>query len=392
MLRRTLAILCFVSVFAAVGASAPYLPLYYQSLGMSLDAIGLLAAVVALCALFAAPAWGVLSDAFRGSRWVLPAASLLAAGATAVMAAMTDPVVVALLAVAFWLSFAGVIPLLDSRALETVADDQNRYSRLRAWGSASFVVSAVFVGAMIQNTNLRSLFLVLVSSLVITALIALGLRSQSTQGVLPRFSGVRTVLRSRILLSFLGAALIAWAANSSINAFLSIYLIEIGAAEGLVGLSWAIGAVVEVPLLLAFPFLARRVGVERLVLAGAVLLFLRALSIAVVRDPSLVALTMALHGGGFALLLVGGVTYVARHAPAGAAATAQGVLTGMIVGLAQVIGPGIGGIVANQFGLTSLFLVSAVASLVAIVGLAIALGLRQGVSDTAAARSASELG
>ena len=64
--RRTpkrVAIGLYVTAFAAVGAAAPYLPVYYQSLGLSLDAIGLLAAVAALCALIAAPARGCTSSA-----------------------------------------------------------------------------------------------------------------------------------------------------------------------------------------------------------------------------------------------------------------------------------------------------------------------------------------
>ena len=74
-------------------------------------------------------------------------------------------------------------------------------------------------------------------------------------------------------------------------------------------------------LMVAFPRLAARVGVEALVVLGAAFLLLRALALLVVHDPVLVALTMTMHGAGFALLLVGGVTYVARHAPVGAAAT-----------------------------------------------------------------------
>ena len=389
--QRTLAILCFVAVFAAVGAGAPYLPLYYQSLGMSLEQIGLLAAAVALSALVAAPVWGSVSDALAGSRYVLPAAALLTAAFGAAMAATSNVVIVALLAVSFWLAFAGVGPLLDARALDTVAEDKNRYGRIRAWGSAAFVVSSIFVGSFIENTQLRALFIVLVPSIAVAGLLALGLRSQRSHEPRPNRSAIRSVLANRTLLWFLAAALIAWAANSAINAFLSIYLTSIGAPGGLVGLSWALGAVVEVPLLLAFPLLARRVGLERLVLIGAGLLFLRALAIAVVSDPVLAALTMALHGGGFALLLVGGVTYVARHAPVGASATAQGVLSGVIVGLAQIIGPGFGGLVARQFGLTSLFFAAAVAGAIGVAGLALAFGLRPGAARTPA-DSASELG
>ena len=373
---RVRAIACFVAMYTAVGASAPYLPVYYEALGMPLSAIGLLAAVVAVSSLFASPAWGLIADRLHGTRLVLPAACLIAAALAAALGLATDPSVAALIAVLFWLAYSGVGPVLDARALETVTEDQPRYSRLRAWGSASFVVSTIVVGVLVQASGLRSLFIVLIGGLLVTAVFALGLRPTQIRQHLPRLRGLQHVLRDRVLVSFLGAVLLTWSANSSINAFFSIYLAEIGGAPTLIGVAWAIGAAVEIPLMIVFPQLARRYGVERLIVLGALLLLLRAVTVAVVRDPVLVTLTMLFHGGGFAFLLVGGVTYVARHAPAGAAATAQGVLSGIVFGLASGLGPGLGGVIASATGLNSLFVVSSLVGVIGIVGLVVALGLR----------------
>jgi PPP family 3-phenylpropionic acid transporter len=359
---RFRAIACFVALYSAVGASAPYLPVYYQSLGMSFDVIGLLAAVVSLSTLFAAPAWGIAADRLYRTRVVLPAACLVAAAVALFLGLAVEPAAAALLAVLFWLAYSGVGPLLDARSLEIVAEDQHSYSRLRAWGSGGFVVSVVACGLLIQSAGLRALFIVLVGSLVVSAVLALGLPRGAAKVPLPRLTGLEKVLRSRVLLPFLPAVLIVWSANTAVNAFYSIYLTQIGAPASLVGLSWAIGAVVEIPLMLVFPQLARRFGVAPLVLAGGVLMVLRAAAVALVTDPILVSMTFLIHGAGFALLLVGGVTYVARHAPEGAAATAQGVLAGVAIGLPNGIGPGFGGPLAAAFGLNAMFGVAAVSA------------------------------
>ena len=373
---RVWAIACFVSAYAAVGASAPYLPIYYQSLGMPLDVIGLLGAVVALSTLFAAPAWGLLADRLQRTRLVLPAACVIAGGVAAALGLATEPTSGALLAVLFWLAYAGMGPLLDARALEIVAEDQNRYSRLRAWGSAAFVVSAVVVGVLVQSAGLRALFIVLVGALLVTAILALGLPTTRLRIDLPRFTGLEKLLRNRVLVAFFGTVLIVWTANSAISAFFSIQLTQIGASQSLIGVAWAIGAAVEIPLMIVFPQLTRRVGVEPLLLLGALLLVLRALTITLVHDPLLVTLTMLLHGGGYAFLLVGGVTYVAARAPSGAAATAQGVLAGIATGLAYAIGPGIGGIIASTYGLNAMFGVATIVCAVGMGGLVLALRLR----------------
>ena len=75
---------------------------------------------------------------------------------------------------------------------------------------------------------------------------------------------------------------------------------------------------------------------------------------------------MALHGAAFALVLVGGVTFVSRHAPEATAATAQGILAATVYSVAMIIGPGIGSWVAESFGVPALFTLAWTTSTVAI--------------------------
>jgi len=89
-----------------------------------------------------------------------------------------------------------------------------------------------------------------------------------------------------------------------------------------------------------------------------------------VTDPVLATFTMALHGVAFSLMLVGCVAYVSRHAPSGAAASAQGVLSAMIFGLAMIIGPELGGLLAGGLGLSGMFVVAGVGSAAGVIGLA----------------------
>lgn len=373
--QRAYARAAYLTYFAAIGAMFPYLPLYFRSLGLQLDAVGLLGALSAAGAMLGAPVWGLVADRFHGSRLVLPAAATAAAVSAVVLALAHDTLVVVPVVAVMALAMAGVSPILDARALDAVAEDRHRYGRLRVWGSASFILSVLAVGWLVERNGIASLFIVLVGALLATAIVGLGLGSRSVVPPLPRLEGIRAVMRSPQLPAFLAAALVAWSSSSAINGFLSIYLLEIGAPEALVGVAWALGAVVELPLMVAFPWLAGRFGLERLLLLGAGLLGLRALALLVVQDPLLVTLTMLVHGAGFALLLVGGVTYVSRHAPQGAAATAQGLLSGVVFGMAMIVGPGVGGILARGLGLSGLFIVAAVGSVAALVALGWALGM-----------------
>ena len=123
----------------------------------------------------------------------------------------------------------------------------------------------------------------------------------------------------------------------------------------------------------AYPWLAAHVGAERLLLLGAGAFALRALALLMVSDPVVAAATMGIHGIAFALVLVGGVTFISRHAPEATAATAQAILSATVFSVAMILGPGIGSFVAERAGPAALFAVTSAASLVAIPVLALAI-------------------
>jgi PPP family 3-phenylpropionic acid transporter len=283
---------------------------------------------------------------------------------------------IAMAVIGMSLAFSGLAPTLDARALETVRGNRDRYGRLRAWGSASFIVVVWVTGALIERAGASSMFVLYITALLVLAVVSIPLRGTVNDIRLPRLTGIGVVLRHPPLARFLLAVLLVWSASMGINWYLSIHLLSLGAPGELVGASWAIGALVEIPIMWAYPWLAARVGAERLLIAGAAAFALRALTLAVVSDPLLATLTMALHGVGFGLVLVGGVTYVARHAPPAAAATAQGILSATVFSLALIIGPSVGSFTAAEWGATAMFVLSCVAGLMAIPLLWLAMGQR----------------
>lgn len=374
---RAVGIGLYVFTFAAVGTFAPYIQVFFEELGLPLDAIGLIVSLSALAALIAAPTWGVLADQALGVRGALFAAAVAAALCALGMALATAAVVAALIWILYWLASSGLAPVLDAYALDQVGSDRNRYARFRMWGSASFMVAAVLVGLLIEQTSTRALFVVLVGCLLAAAALAALVPARTRTRVSTRArgrSGLRTVLRTPALMGFIAAAMLVFIASTMVNTFYSIYLVALDAPTALVGSAWALGAIVEVPLMLAFPALATRFGVGRLLVVSALCFLLRAVVVFVASDPLVVVAAMGLHGVAFALMVVGGVTYVASLAPAGHAATAQGVFSGVIFGLAQAIGPAVAGVIAGATSINTMFGIAAVVSGFAVAAVALAVG------------------
>jgi MFS transporter, PPP family, 3-phenylpropionic acid transporter len=358
--------LAYLAMYGAVGASFPYYAVFYESRGLGLATIGLLTSLAAATGLVAAPLWGTVADRFAGSRLVLPVAALMAAGGAAALAMAREPILIGLAVIAMSVAFSGLGPTLDARALETVSRDRDRYGGLRAWGSASFIVIVWITGALIERAGAGSMFVVYIGCLLVLALVAIPLRGAVNEIRLPRLTGIGVVLRQPLLARFFLAILLVWSAAMGINWYFSVHLLSLGAPGELVGASWAVGALVEVPIMAAYPWLVSRIGAERLLIAGTVAFAVRALALALLTDPLLATLTMAVHGIGFSLVLVGGVTYVARHAPPAVAATAQGILSATVFSLALIIGPGAGSFVAAAWGPSALFILAFIAGVAAV--------------------------
>jgi len=356
----------YIVYFVAVGASFPYLPVHYRALGLDLGTIGLLAALSAAMQLVAAPAWGAIADLFGRSRLTLPAAAIVAAGGALALAVARDPIAVTTAVVALSVGLAGVSPVLDARTMELLGTDRARYGRVRAWGSVSFVVSAALCGPLLDAGGTGALFLVYVPCLALTALIALSV----PRGPAKRRAGLRLgtlqLVRQPRMGRFLVGSLMVWAALSAVNGFYSIQVVALGGGTSLVGLTWVVGALVEIPIMWTFPRLSARFGAERLLVTGGGLFAVR--NILAALAPSGVALVAIapLEGAAFGLFFVGGVGFVAARAPAGLAGTAQGIFSAT-TGLATILGTGAAGLIASALTIPGLFAVAGAVSVVAAI-------------------------
>ena len=365
------AALTFAVYFVALGASWAFLPVYYRSLGLSLETIGLLSAFSAGIQLVAAPLWGLLDDRFPRSRRGLPAAALVAAVGASLLAlsggSSALPISVAIMA--FGLS--GVGPVLDARTLELLGDRASRYGEVRAVGSLVFVVVTLLVGPLMDRAGTVALFAVYVPTLLGTALVGLTLPRSGTRHSATARHGVRAVITAPGMAAFLGSSLLTWALMSTVNAFYSIQIVALGGTSQLVGITWAIGAAVEVPVMWSSRRLTARIGPGTVLLIGALSYACRAALAATAPDAGRLVAIAPLEGLAYGLLFPASVGFIAARAPVGLAATAQGVFSATL-GLAAIAGSALGGLIAGATTIGVLFAVSAVGGVVGAILLALA--------------------
>ncbi len=365
----------YLVYFAALGASFPYLPVYYRELGLGLTRIGVLTAIQAGVQLVLAPVWGGLADRFPRSRATLPLAALVAtAGATILFRAADFSGVLAGSLILYG-GLSGIGPTLDARTLETLGPERRgRFGQVRAFGSLAFVLATLGVGFVLDAQGAQALFWVYLPFLLATAAVtaAIPRRGSGTTRSVNLLRGAGAFLARPGMVLFFSGFTVVWAALAAMNAFFSIQIVALGGSPGLVGIAWSFGAFIEVPFMYAFPHIGARFGTERLVVIGSLAFALRGVLAALIADPVALILVAPLEGIGFTCVFVGGVTVVAARAPAGLGGTAQGLFSAS-AGLATILGSIGGGTVAGALGIPGLFAICASVGLVGTGMLAIAL-------------------
>jgi MFS transporter, PPP family, 3-phenylpropionic acid transporter len=348
---RARARLAYAAMFAAVAAQAPYFVLVYRDRGLDLSAIGWVVGLGALVALLSSPLWGALSDRVRGEpRLILAPTGVALSGAALLFALPSKPsvdlaggIAVVLGCALVTSGFAGIGPIIEARGLETSGHDRSGYGPLRAFGSLAFIVWTIPTGIVVERFGPSAALVSYVSMILLTAGIGLSLVPASRSEDLartqaPGLAEVRRLLATPRLGLFLVGAALAWICVAGVVNFYALRFAELNGSPSMTGLAFSLGAAVEIPVMTSFPWLARRVGGERLVIIGALFLALRAFVSGIAASPDLVVAVSALGGLGFALTLVGGVTFVSRLAPAELQATAQGVFQGSTNSVGAIAG------------------------------------------------------
>jgi PPP family 3-phenylpropionic acid transporter len=132
------------------------------------------------------------------------------------------------------------------------------------------------------------------------------------------------------------------------------------------GLSLTIGTASELVVLFLSAYLLRRLGPQKLMLISVATQALRLLGWSFIGDAYLALSLQLLNGLAFGALWMAGVAYAKEIAPAGLAATAQGLLSGVYFGLSSAVGAMLGGLWYEQLGSAGMYRWGA---LVMVVGL-----------------------
>jgi len=338
--------------FAYAGLVATYGPLWFQSLGYSTFAIGVLTSLQSSTRLFSPYAWGWISDHTGRRERLLRFASGGALLASLGYFTPVDYVWVAVVTVVLYVCTAGVIPIAEAALAHRVSSggslDVARYGRVRVWGSVGFIGAVAMSGYVLQASGLGG-FPVIVCGLLAFLLGACWRLPASTEPAHApsAVTSALSVLRQPVVAWFFAGVFLTVLAHTSLYAFYSLYLASLGYSNGEIGLLWAIGVIVEV---IWFYFQGR--WQHRLSMHGWLIV-------------AALAVAQCLHALSFAAQHSACIAVITRHFPGRLRARGQALYTVLGYGASGVIGGVVGGAMSETLGLSSVFWAASVVALAA---------------------------
>jgi PPP family 3-phenylpropionic acid transporter len=358
--------------FAFSGLFITYAPLWFQHLGLSTLAIGVLASLQSATRLFSPYAWGWVAD-HTGQRTPL----LRLAVALALISAFGYLVAarfgwIAVVTTALFVCTAGVIPISEAALAHFVSSgavlDAGRYGRVRLWGSVGYITAVVGSGALLQAVGLGRFPILLILLLGLLLVAALRLPNVGeAEAAHTRGPGALAQLRKPVLAWFFAGVFFTVLAHTGLYAFLSLYLVSLGYSKSEVGLLWAIGVVVEVGWFwFQGRWLARRSPHAWLTLAALVSTLRFALTAGWAALPWLLVLVQCTHAITFAAQHSSCIGVINRHFPGRLRGRGQALYTVLGYGASGVVGGIGGGALSQAYGYPAVFWGASVAAAIAV--------------------------
>ena len=357
--------------FAYAGLIGTYGPLWFQSLGYSTLAIGVLTSMQAGTRLFSPYAWGWVADhTGRRERLLRVAAggSLLASTGFFFPSGYGW---VATVTVVLFVCTAGVIPISEATLAQRVSSggklDVGRYGRVRMWGSIGFVGAVTASGFILEAIGVGRFPVIVVALLAALVVAAWRLPASAEPPHLQAAAaGVLAVLRQPAVAWFFAGIFLTVLAHTSLYAFYSLYLASLGYDKSAIGLLWAVAVAAEVAW---FWFQGRwihRLTLHTWLVVAALASALRFALIAAFGGLVLVLVAAQfLHALSFAAQHSACIAVITRHFPGRLRGRGQALYTVLGYGASGVIGGIAGGALSEALGFTAVFWAASGTALVA---------------------------
>ena len=217
--------------FVAIGAWTAYGVVYFEALGVDIAVIGVLAAVPAVVAVLASPAWGLVADRLGDMRVPYLVAAIWAALAAVGLAMAPGMPWLAVAVLMLSVGAAGLTPLIDARTIQRLWPQRERFGQARVAGSFAFMAGTIGTGILVAASDLRAMFVIYAVAMTGAGIAAVALLgrphgARKVGNVGPR--AATGLLRLPGLALFFVGSCVMWTSAVGSMTLFSLRIIELG--------------------------------------------------------------------------------------------------------------------------------------------------------------------
>ncbi|WP_019534910.1 MFS transporter [Paenibacillus ginsengihumi] len=357
------------SFYTTMSVIVSFFPLYFRSQGYSTVQIGLLYSVGPMIGIVSTLFWGVMSDRLRTVKKVL----IIVLTGQLVMASLAFQTgtfgLLMLLMAGFYFFQSPMTSLNDSLTLLTISGTKKSYASFRVWGSIGFAAGALVFGQLLERLGPGWTAPLTMGSIACTLLLACLLFDAKDASVSrPDFSGLVPIVASRPFLAFLGVVLALSVSHRMNDGFLALFLKAIGADDAIVGWSWMVSAVSEIPIFFLLSKYGHKFKELPLLAVSALVYGIRFLVMSLIDNPLWVVACQCLHSVSFGIFLFTAIRYIQRIVPDRYRASGQAVFAVTWSGLAGLLSGLMGGWLFNAWSPHAVYGAAAALALAAMIG------------------------
>ena len=306
----------YFAYFALLGGVAPFLSLYFESLGFSPARIGELVAIPMLMRCIAPNLWGWLGDATGQRLLIVRVGALLTALCFAGIFWRQDYWWLAAIMALHSFFWHAVLPQFEAITLAHLGSQSARYSQLRLWGSVGFILTVVLLGLLLQRAGMAvypmAMFGIMLLIAVCSTLVPQPPRQPASAAVAG--DGFLRRLRQPGVPAFFVAVALMQLSHGPYYTFLSIHLEALGYSRGLIGLLWALGVLAEIVLFMFMHRLLAWISLRQLLVVSFALAALRWLLLGTLAEEMPVLLfAQLLHAATFGAFHVASIHLVQQR-------------------------------------------------------------------------------
>ena len=341
----------YAAIFMTGGVQLPFFPVWLKAKGLDPGMIGVVLAAPMFVRIFVIPVAARVADAHDALRGTILVASCLGVAAYALLGLADGAAAILVMYALTALVLTPVMPLAETYALKGLSARGRAYGPVRLWGSAAFMLGTFIAGFATDTIPARYLIWLIVAGAALTVLAAFALEPMpasappSAKPAIPR----RHLLRDPAFIAVVAASSLIQASHAVYYGFSALEWRGAGLDGTAIAALWALGVLAEIVLFAVSGRLPPFFQPIMLLMIGAAGGVLRWAAMALNPPDAVLPFLQLLHAASFGATHLGALGFVARHAPPGQSATAQGYLS-IAQGVAMAAATGLSGWLYGAYG------------------------------------------